>query len=248
MTQTSNIPGRIKRRLLIATTIVGAAAALGGCRTVAQDDVATSVPSDYRLRHPIVVEERLRNTEVFVGSSRGGLTANQRADVIAVGQNWLREGTGVITVEVPAHTPNARAAQESRREVHSLLAATGVPPNAIATRNYTPNDPRQLATIRVSYPLIAATVGPCGTWPEDLGASIKNKSYYSNRPYYNLGCSSQRNLAAMVANPSDLVQPRPETPVYAARRTYALDKYRMGQSTATVYPDADKGKISSVGQ
>lgn len=244
MTETSNIP----RSLALVTVIISVTVALGGCRTVAQDDVATSIPSDYRLRHPIVVEERLRSTEVFVGSFRGGLTATQRADVIAVGQNWLREGTGVITVEVPAHTPNARAAQESKREIHSLLAATGVPANAIATRNYTPNDPRQFATIRLGYPLVAATAGPCGTWPEDLGASIKNKSYYSNRPYYNLGCASQRNLAAMVANPSDLVQPRPETPVYTARRTYALDKYRQGQGTATTYPDADKNKISNVGQ
>lgn len=239
---------KISHSLAILTAIVGSAAALGGCKTVAQDDLATNIPADYRLRHPIVVEERLRNTEVFVGSFRGGLSATQRADVIAVGQNWLREGTGVITIEVPAQTPNARAAQDSNREVHSLLAATGVPSNAIATRNYTPNDPRQLATIRVSYPMIAATAGPCGTWPDDLGASIKNKSYLSNRPYYNLGCASQRNLAAMVANPSDLVQPRPETPVYAARRTYALDKYRQGQGTATTYPDADKGKISNVGQ
>jgi pilus assembly protein CpaD len=244
MTETSNIP----RSLALVTVIISVTVTLGGCRTVAQDDVATSIPSDYRLRHPIVVEERLRSTEVFVGSFRGGLTATQRADVIAVGQNWLREGTGVITVEVPAHTPNARAAQESKREIHSLLAATGVPANAIASRNYTPNDPRQFATIRLGYPLVAATAGPCGTWPEDLGASIKNKSYYSNRPYYNLGCASQRNLAAMVANPSDLVQPRPETPVYTARRTYALDKYRQGQGTATTYPDADKNKISNVGQ
>ncbi|UGV28006.1 pilus assembly protein CpaD [Rhodopseudomonas boonkerdii] len=244
MTQTSNIP----RSLALAAAIVGATIALGGCRTVAQDDVATSVPSDYRLRHPIVVEERLRSTEVFVGSFRGGLTATQRADVIAVGQSWLREGTGVITVEVPAHTPNARAAQESNREIRSLLAATGVPANAVAARTYTPNDPRQFATIRLGYPLVAATAGPCGTWPEDLSASIKNKSYISNRPYYNLGCASQRNLAAMVSNPSDLVQPRPETPVYAARRTYALDKYRQGQATVTTYPDADKNKISNVGQ
>lgn len=248
MTQNRNIPARISHRMAILTAIVGATAALGGCKTVAQDDVATSVPADYRLRHPIVVEERLRSTEVFVGSFRGGLSATQRADVIAVGQNWLREGTGVITVEVPAQTPNARAAQDSKREIQSLLAATGVPPNAVATRNYTPNDPRQFATIRVGYPMIAASAGPCGTWPEDLGASIKNKSYLSNRPYYNLGCASQRNLAAMVANPSDLVQPRPETPVYTARRTFALDKYRQGQSTATTYQDADKGKISNVGQ
>ena len=52
----------------------------------------------------------------------------------------------------------------------------------------------------------------------------------------------------MVDNPADLVQPRGETPSYTGRRTTVLDKYRKGESPATVYPDADKGKISDVGQ
>ena len=59
---------------------------------------------------------------------------------------------------------------------------------------------------------------------------------------------AQRNLAAQVANPADLVQPRAETPVLAARRTTVIDKYRKGEATATQYPDANKGKISDVGQ
>ena len=114
-----------------------------------------------------------------------------------------------------------------------------------------PNNPQlalNLATIRLTYPRIAAVAGPCGVWPEDLGPSINNKGYLDNKPYFNLGCANQRNLAAMVANPSDLVQPRPETGAYTARRAYGLEKYRQDQSTATIYPDADKNKISNVGQ
>ena len=85
-------------------------------------------------------------------------------------------------------------------------------------------------------------------WPEDIGPSIKNKSYYDNKSYWNFGCASQRNLAAMVENPSDLVQPRPETPVYTARRNTVFDKYRKGTSTATQYPQSDSAKLSDVGQ
>ena len=78
-----------------------------------------------------------------------------------------------------------------------------------------------MATIRLNYPKISAVAGPCGLWPEDLGPSIKNKSYFENKPYYNFGCAYQRNMAAMVDNPSDLVQPRSETPAYtrAAQRS-----------------------------
>jgi pilus assembly protein CpaD len=75
-----------------------------------------------------------------------------------------------------------------------------------------------------------------------------NEAYVNNRPHWNHGCATQRNLAAQVADPSDLVQPRTETPALTSRRATALDKYRKGESTATQYPDANKGKISDVGQ
>ena len=52
----------------------------------------------------------------------------------------------------------------------------------------------------------------------------------------------------MVDNPADLVQPRGEIPSYTGRRTTVLDKHRRGEASGTVYPDADKGKISEVGQ
>ena len=94
---------------------------------------------------------------------------------------------------------------------------------------------RKLATIRINYPKITASAGPCGLWPQDIGPSA-NRDYFENQPYYNLGCATQRNLAAMVDNPADLVQPRGEAPIYTMRRTTVVEKYRKGESTATTYP------------
>jgi pilus assembly protein CpaD len=232
----------------MAGALAGVAVMLGACNHT--QDVATtaSIPEDYRLRHPIAVQEADSAIVVFVGQGRGGLTAEQRADVMGLAQTWLHEGTGAINADVPTDTPNARAAADSMREIHSLLAAAGVPPRGIVVRNYRPKDPRQLAAIRLSYPRMSATAGPCGVWPEDLGPSIKNKSYFENRSYYNFGCSYQRNMAAMVDNPADLVQPRAETPPYTARRTAFFDKYRKGTPTAVTYPDAEKAKLSDTGK
>jgi pilus assembly protein CpaD len=123
-----------------------------------------------------------------------------------------------------------------------------VPPRGIIVHRYHPEDPRQMATIRLSYPKITAQVGPCGIWPDDLGSSSKNKTYTENQQYYNFGCAYQRNMAAMVDNPSDLVQPRPETPAYTVRRSEAFEKYRKGNTTTTVYPEADKAKLSDTGK
>jgi pilus assembly protein CpaD len=244
---TAQIPLDRKRALRIAGALVGLAVVLGACRHT-EDEVTASVPDDYRQRHPIAIHEADRSVVIFVGHARGGLSASQRADVVGLAQTWLREGTGAINADLPVDTPNARAAADSFRAIQALLAAAGVPPRGIIVRRYHPDDPRQMATIRLSYPKISAVAGPCGLWPDDLGPSIKNKSYYENKSYYNFGCAYQRNMAAMIDNPSDLVQPRSETPAYTTRRTTAFEKYRKGTTSATTYPEAEKAKLSDTGK
>jgi pilus assembly protein CpaD len=244
----AELPVDRKRAFRIAGALVGLAVALGACTHT--DDVTTtaSVPDDYRLRHPIAIQEADRSVVIFIGHARGGLSGPQRADVMGLAQLWLQEGTGAITADLPVGTSNARAAADSIHEIQALLAAAGVPPRGLVIRNYHPDDPRQMATIRLNYPKISAVAGPCGLWPEDLGPSIKDKSYFENKPYYNFGCSYQRNMAAMIDNPSDLVQPRAETPAYTMRRTEGFEKYRKGNPTATNYPDADRAKLSDAGK
>jgi pilus assembly protein CpaD len=66
-----------------------------------------------------------------------------------------------------------------------------------------------------------------------------------NRPYWNLGCAYQHNLAAMVANPEDFVQPRASTPSYAPRRQTVMEKYRKGEVPSGKYDTTD-ASISDV--
>ena len=196
----------------------------------------------------VLTQEADRSIVVFVGHARGGLSASQRADVAGLAQTWVREATGAIVADVPVDTPNAWAAATAFREIQAVLAAGGVPSRGIVLHHYHPDDPRTLPTIRLSYPKISAVAGPCGLWPEDLGPSILNDRYSENKQYHNFGCATQRNLAAMIDNPSDLEQPRSESPAYTARRTAAFEKYRKGAATTTDYPEADKAKLSDAGK
>ena len=244
---TAKISADRHRAFRVAGALVGLAVALGAC-THTDEAVTASIPDDYRLRHPIAIQEANEQVVIFIGHARGGLSASQRADVMGLAQTWLHEATGAIVADVPVDTPNARAAADSLREVQALIAAAGVPTRGLVVHRYHPEDPRQLPAIRLSYPRISAVAGPCGIWPEDLGPSIKNKSYFENKSYYNFGCAYQRNMAAMIDNPSDLVQPRSETPAYTMRRTEAFEKYRKGTTTTTTYPEADRAKLSDTGK
>jgi pilus assembly protein CpaD len=221
-----------------------AAAALAGCTTY-QTVTIDDYPEDVRLRHPISVREGFDKLELFVGVNRGALTPAQQADVLAFAHTWRRESTGGVLIDIPSGTPNARAAHEAAQEVRAILAAAGVAPSVIATRPYRPVTPMKFATLRLSYPRMIAEAGPCGMFPKDLGPNLQGIDP-SNHSYWNFGCAQQHNLAVLAENPADLVQPRGESPAYAARRSIMLDKYRKGEPTATRNPDADKGKISDI--
>ncbi len=224
--------------------VVLAAGVLSGCYATKE---TVGVPNDYRKRHQIGLREGTRTVEIFIGQSRSSLNPTQRAEVLAFAQTWKNEATGGVIIDVPAGAPNQFAASQALREINSILTATGMPPQSIAVRPYQAVDPAQYPTVRLNYSRIMAEAGPCGLWPADLGPSF-TAVYNENVPYWNLGCANQRNLAAMVANPTDLVQPRAETPAWTARRTTVLERYRAGQPSGTQFQNTQKGQLSDIGR
>jgi len=238
------IAGARSSTVLRIMAISGAAALLAGCYTPREAQNAYS--QDYRQRHPITLKEGEQTVEVFLSRNRGGLTPSQRADVLAFAQAWKREGSSGIVVDVPRGGATDRAAAASLREIGSIFTASAIPRNGVVVRNYRPAN-SALASIKLNYSQLMAKAGPCGLWPNDLGPG-GGEQYIQNQTYWNFGCSQQRNLAAMVANPSDLVQPRGETPAYTAHRSVMLDKYRKGTNPSSTYDGYDKGKISDLGK
>ena len=140
-----------RRNLRIALALTGLSVMLGACNTTGEVVTTQTVPTDYRQRHPIAVQEAKRSIVIFVGKARGGLSAAQHADVAGIAQDWTREGTGSVIVDVPIDTANSRAAAATYHEIRSVLGASGVPSRAIVQHPYRPEDPGLLPTIRLSY-------------------------------------------------------------------------------------------------
>jgi pilus assembly protein CpaD len=243
-----SLPGR---RVLPAIALAATVLTVAACNKTPQYAVTASIPADFRERHPIRLTENDHTVHLLVGTGTGVLTAEQRAQVASMASTWRREGTGHLVVETPKGSPNARSAAYAARETQSILRASGVPPRAIIAKNYDAG-PDMLGPVRLGYNRITAEVGPCGLWPEDLGASLSPSiarvhPNVENQPYYNFGCSTQQNLAAMVEYPEDLVQPRASTPAYAARRQNVMEKYRKGENPSGQY-ETKEAQASQVSQ
>jgi pilus assembly protein CpaD len=79
ITMSNQTPVDRLRALHRLSALVGLSVALGACTYSGTEVVTASVPEDYRLRHPIAIEEANRSVVIFVGHARGGLSAPQRA-------------------------------------------------------------------------------------------------------------------------------------------------------------------------
>ncbi|SFQ27618.1 pilus assembly protein CpaD [Nitratireductor indicus] len=202
---------------LIALT---AALLLSGCTFAKRDSVIVgSVPDDYRTNHPIVVSESSEQIDLPVGASIRKMSRDQAATLAGFLDGYDRRSGGTVTMLVPAGSANELAASSVASDFSRLMQARGVPAERIAILAYQSPAPDVSPPIRVSYPVVKASTGPCGRWPKDALDTTDNKHYA------NFGCSYQNNLAAQVANPNDFLGPRKQTPIHADRSDAAISDY-----------------------
>jgi pilus assembly protein CpaD len=138
-------------------------------------------------------------------------------------------GNSKLVIAVPTGSPNEGAAMRAVAHMRQLIADYGFSESEIAMRPYNGGHDAS-APIRFAYLTYVAEGPECGHWPTNLAEDPRNL------PYPNFGCATQRNLAAQIANPADLLGPRTMTPSDAERRSMVAERYRQGKSTT-----ADKG-------
>ncbi len=223
---TSNFAASLGGLRLAALSLVIAATASGCARDATQTG---ALPDDYRTRHPVVVGETEKAIDLPIAVGERRLTTPTREVVRGFGQKYASASTGVVQIMLPSGSPNAAAANGVRPEIRRALVEGGVPANRILETHYQADSSGDAAPVRLSFTAIAASTAPCGNWPADLA-----KNTIDNKNYENFGCATQSNLAAQIANPTDLLGPRAETPIDAFQRGKVIDDYRGVKSGTTI--------------
>lgn len=205
---------------LVATVLLSAAV-LTGCGTNPDRSSTGSIPDDYRTRHPIVLTEAEHTMDIPVASGDRALTLAVHDNIRGFAAQHAAKSRGVLQIMLPQGSANAGTAHHMRKEIRAALVAGGVARDRVIETTYDARDYGASAPIRLAFFAITAKTGPCGEWPEDLVVNTTE-----NKNYHNFGCATQSNLAAQIANPMDLVQPRGMSPIDAERRSIVIDDYR----------------------
>ncbi|MEX1060924.1 MAG: CpaD family pilus assembly protein [Methyloceanibacter sp.] len=190
-------------------------------------------------RHPIAVRQGEVTLDLAVFPGSAGLNESQKNQVNNFLADYKSQSSDRLLIRAPSGGPNETAAMRAYDQVRKALRNAGIDPRSVALEPYFGNgDPS--APLRLSYLQFVADPPDCPDWSENIGRDPQNM------PWPNKGCATQRNLAAMVANPEDLLHPRGETPRPGERRDTVWSKYVKGETTISKRDPSEHANASEV--
>jgi pilus assembly protein CpaD len=225
-----------RRRSASLATLGLVAFALSACST-APDTTSSTVPADYRLRHPIGLVNAPTDLDIFVGRNTSYLDPRQAEDIRTFALDFRRQGRGPMLVLVPDAKGGLPVANHGGvRAIRAVLAQSGVSSTMVQATSYAvPGDP-VAAPVRLTFAKLQAKVmTPCGVWPADITGNVASVDGWQNRSYHNFGCAYQTVFANQVDDPIDLVRPRPETRSDVQRRMKVFDDARKSVDPSTAW-------------
>lgn len=180
------------------------------------------------LRNPIKVTESVERLELYTRAD--GLELSAR-DKFAVGQfleGYRASGDGPLYINMPSSGQSHLGAQQAETMVTTLMAQSGINMAALQTGQYqvAENTP---APVIVSYRTLRAIPQDC-RFMDDISRT------YTNQVTQSFGCSASANLAAMVADPRQFLEPYAMGEPNTQRRIVVYDKFIKGEVTASPRP------------
>lgn len=203
----TNVPKKLLLAALAAST-VGCAAGFNG------QEQALTVAEE----HPISVDSQ--TVTMTMAATSGELSSLDQARLRAFADSYMRNGHGALTVTTPSGAASAAAS------VRKALDGFGVPASSIVDADYRGGEGSTRDLI-LSYTHYVATPSACGIWE-----GMRERDYRNMRTP-NFGCATQNNLAAMIGDPHDLIEPATMTDPDSATRILGVTKFRKGETTSS---------------
>lgn len=189
---------------------------------------ATPTPSQPPLyqKNPIQVSESIERLELYSRPDGMSLSARDSDAVAGFLSGFAQFGDGPLYMNMPAH--GSPGVMQTRGLVRNLMGQIGLGGAPVQEGQYQ-SHPNMPAPVVISYRRLK-------TLPRDCTIRSDLTRTYSNQPWPEFGCSQNANLAAMIQDPRQLLEPHPMGPADMRRRMTVYDKYIKGESPASATP------------
>lgn len=177
--------------------------------------------------HPITVDSQVVTLTIDADPSTVDISDVDRARLRAFVSAYLNNGHGPLTITAPSGGSHDFDGQEAASDIRKALNEAGVPWSSLTGATYRTGGSAEGDQLVLSFTRYVATASECGVW------SGLKESDYRNLRSPNFGCSVMNNIAAMVGDPRDLVEPSDPADRDGTFATLAVERYRRGEITAS---------------
>ncbi|MEM7728864.1 MAG: CpaD family pilus assembly lipoprotein [Pseudomonadota bacterium] len=189
--------------------------------------------------NPTQVAESVERMELYARPD--GLVLSQR-DEFAVTrflQDYAAQGSGPIYINRPSAAAGSPGLVQTDALLGRLMGQAGLNPAAAQSGTYytRPGDP---APVVLSYRTLRAVAQDCAHMG-DLSVTHRN----TVMPEF--GCFASANLAAMITDPRQLIEPYATQTPNAQRRQVVYDRYIEGTGTASERPEGQQQSSQDAG-
>lgn len=216
---------KLRDTLKFASALAAASTLATGCTSTPGDVPLTSLERTPLDRNPIGVRAATEVLEIEIAPGETMLSLSEKAELQAFVVDYRRVGSGPLVMSLPSGGANAQSAVRSLAEVRQIAFETGVDYTDISGTSYDASG-RDAAPIVIAYRAFEAVAPDCPSVSE-----IDLSDIDSNAETPAFGCAVRTNLAAMIAEPEDLLGQREIGDVDVQRRQTQVDMWREGQAT-----------------
>ena len=230
-----------KQHKLLAGALFGTMIFASACQS---GGAPSHVPVEYfdgtvLDRHEIGVTQHTEYLEVLLDPRDTQLRLGEVSKVRSFLNQYADVGHGPLVVSMPKHAENPQLAVGAVSEIRQLAWEAGVSYESMLGAAYDASSHTQTPIV-MAFKTYKAVAPECQSL-----AQIDVANGVSNSDLPTLGCAIRTNMAAMIAEPADLLGGRELSEGDRVRRGAQLSLWQQGQSTAATRTEAESAVVST---
>jgi len=231
----------MQAKTILLSAVAGSLMVLAGCQSTAG---SSNVPIENFYgtpldRHEIGVKQHKEYLEVKLDARDTQLRISEVMKVRSFLDKYADVGHGPLVISMPKSAQNPQLAVGAVAEIREFAWETGISYERILGAAYDAAG-RSETPVVMAFKTYKAIAPDCPSLAEiDMANAVSNSVLPTH------GCAVRTNMAAMIAEPADLLGERELTEGLVARQQFQLDLWLQGQPTPSARGEGESTAIST---